>query len=128
MHDKTHELATGDNYAVLTTLLKDGQPQSHVMWVDSDGEHILINTERHRQKYRNVERDPRVTVTILDAGSPYRFVEVRGRVVATVGGDEARAHIDHLSRKYQGHDYTNTVQSERVILKVLPDREFVRGF
>lgn len=127
MHDTTHALATAKNFAVLTTLMPDGQPQTQVMWVDSDGEHILINTEIHRQKYRNAERDPRVTVTILPEGRPYSYVEVRGRVVEWVTGPEARDHIDALSRKYVGSDYGNPIQSERVILKIAPDREFVRN-
>jgi PPOX class probable F420-dependent enzyme len=116
------ELATAPNFAALTTLLPDGHPQTQIMWVDADDEHVLINTEVHRLKFRNVERDDRVTVTVWVADSPYRYVEVRGRVVATVKGDEARAHIDALSRKYTGHDYATQVQSERVILQIAAER------
>ncbi|HSL59604.1 MAG TPA: PPOX class F420-dependent oxidoreductase, partial [Acidimicrobiales bacterium] len=61
-----------------------------------------------------------------DAANPYEFVEVRGRVVETVRGPEARADIDRLSRKYTGHDYTPEIQSERVILKIRPDRQVTR--
>ena len=60
------DLAAGKNFAVLTTLMADGSAQTHVMWVDTDGEHLLMNTERHRQKFRNIEHDPRVTVTLID--------------------------------------------------------------
>lgn len=126
LHEKTRELARGKNFAVLTTLLPDGTPQSHVMWVDADETHIYINTEIHRQKFKNVERDPRATVTIVDADNPYSFVEVRGTVVDTVAGPEARDHIDELSQRYFGRPYSNKVTSERVILKIRPDREFVR--
>ncbi len=126
MNNSTHELASGRNFAVLTTLMPDGQPQSHVMWVHSDGEHIIMNTEVHRQKFANIVRDPRVTVVILPEGKPYSFVEVRGRVVATVTGPEARSAIDELSQKYTGKDYQSNIQSERVILKILPDREISR--
>lgn len=126
MNDTTHERASAKNFAVLTTLMPDGQPQSHVMWVHSDGEHILMNTEVHRQKFANISRDPRVTVVVLPEGKPYSFVEVRGTVVETIKGDEARANIDALSQKYTGKDYQNAVQSERVILKIRPDREIVR--
>lgn len=126
LHEKTRELASGKNFAVLTTLLPDGTPQSHVMWVDADDSHLYINTEIHRQKFKNVERDPRATVTIVDADNPYSFVEVRGTVVDTVGGPEARDHIDELSQRYFGKPYPNRVTSERVILKIKPDRELVR--
>jgi general stress protein 26 len=68
----------------------DPRPLTHVMWADCDDEHLLTNTGRHRQKARNVRRDPRVTVTIWDATDPYRYVEVRGEVVETVTGPEAR--------------------------------------
>ena len=64
LDNKTIQMASGPNYAALTTLFKDGVPQTHVMWVDTDGENILINTEIHRFKYKNVLKDPRVTVMI----------------------------------------------------------------
>jgi PPOX class probable F420-dependent enzyme len=124
MLDETAKaLAQGKNFAALSTLFKDGQPQTQIMWVDADDDNILINTEVHRQKYKNVQRDPRVTVTIFDAGNPYHYAEVRGRVVAEVRGPEARAHIDELSHKYNGGPYPNQIQSERVLLKVAPDRQ-----
>ena len=123
MHQQTVDLAAGKNFAVLTTLMPDGSAQTHVMWVDTDGEHLLMNTERHRQKFRNIERDPRVTVTLIDRRNPYKFVEVRGEVVETVFGDVARRHIDTLAQKYQDHDFAGTVKSERVILKIRADHE-----
>jgi general stress protein 26 len=83
---------------------------------------VLINTEVHRQKFKNVQRDPRVTVTIWDADDAYRYVEVRGRVVKTVRGEEARAHIDACSRRYFGADYPAEIGSERVILRIAPER------
>ncbi|MPZ53308.1 MAG: TIGR03618 family F420-dependent PPOX class oxidoreductase [Acidimicrobiia bacterium] len=123
MDEKTIKLAEGPNYAALSTLLADGTPQTHVMWVDTDGDHILVNTEKHRAKVANVKRDPRATITIIDAENPFRYAEVRGKVVESVDGPEAREHIDKLSRKYTGNDYGAEVQSERVILKISPDRE-----
>jgi len=115
-------LATARNFAALTTLMPDGQPQTQMMWVDADDDHVLVNTEVHRQKYRNVERDPRVTVTVWNGENPYQYVEARGRVVDTVRGEDARAHIDACSRRYTGADYANPIQSERVILRIAPDR------
>jgi PPOX class probable F420-dependent enzyme len=121
------ELARGKNFATITTLLPDGHPQTQVMWVGTDGEHLLINTEVHRQKYRNVERDPRVTITIWDSEDPYRFVEVRGKVVEKVHGPEAREHIDELSYKYRGSPYKTRIKSERVVLRISPFRQVIRN-
>ena len=124
--DAVRTLAQGKNFAALTTLMPDGQPQTHVMWVDCDDEHILINTEVHRRKFKNVEADPRVTVAIWNAENPYSFAEVRGRVVDTVLGPEALASINALAHKYTGADYAPEIQSERVILKIAPDRQITR--
>jgi PPOX class probable F420-dependent enzyme len=122
------KLATGKNFAAVTTLLPDGTPMTQPLWVDADDDHLLLNTEVHRQKFRNIQRDPRITVAIWDSADPYVYVEVRGEVAETVRGPEARAHIDELARKYTGGDYPGVVQSERVVLKVAPTRrQFIRG-
>ena len=116
------ELAQAPNFATLSVILRSGRPMTHVMWVDADENHVLINTEAHRAKFRAVERDPRVTVTILDRADPYVYAEVRGHVVETVRGPDARAHIDRLSRKYRGRDYDDAaITSERVILRIAPE-------
>ena len=116
------ELAQAPNFATLSVILRSGRPMTHVMWVDADEDHVLINTEAHRAKFRAVERDPRVTVTIWQRDDPYTYAEVRGQVVATVRGQEARAHIDSLSRKYRGKDYDDAaITSERVILRIAPE-------
>ena len=120
------ELAQGANFAALTVHLASGAAMTHVMWVDATDDEVLINTEVHRDKFRAVERDPRVTVTVMDANDPYHYAEVRGRVVATVRGPRARAHIDKLSRKYRGKDYDPTIiKSERVILRIAPETQKV---
>jgi PPOX class probable F420-dependent enzyme len=125
LEEGVRQLARGRNFAAFTTLLPDGRPMTHVMWVDCDDDHVLINTESHRQKAKNVRRDPRVTVTIWDREDPYHYAEVRGEVVETMAGPEARAHIDSLSLKYYGHEYRNRIQSERLILKIKPLRQRV---
>src|SRR3712207_9522983 len=102
LHPSVLELARGQNFAALTTLLPSGHPQTQVMWVDADDKHLLINTEVHRQKFRNVERDPRVTIMIWEMEDPYRFVEVRGEVVEKMRGPEARAHIDEIGKRRVG--------------------------
>ena len=117
-----HALATAKNFAALTTLAADGAPRTHVMWIDADDEHLLFNTEVHRAKLKDVERDARVTITVIDQANPYRYVEARGRVVETVLGDEARAHIDSLSQRYMGTPYGGEIKSERVLVKVAPER------
>ena len=123
LDEKIRSLAEAKNFAAVTTLMPDGTPQTTPLWIDTDGEHLLLNTEVHRQKYKNVERDPRVTVLLMDPTNPYEYTEVRGEVVGTVTGPEARAHIDKLSNKYTGADYGNPIQSERVILKVAARRQ-----
>lgn len=122
LDDDVRRLATGTNFATLTTLLPDGTPQSHVMWVDADDEHILINTEVHRAKFRNLQRDPRATLTIWERDDPYRFAEVRGHAVAFVTGPEARTHIDACSQRYFGKPYPAPITSERVLVRIAPDR------
>lgn len=120
-------LATAKNFAALTTLMPGGQPQTQLMWVHADDEHLLMNTEIGRQKFRNVQADPRVTVTVFDAGNPYRYVEARGHVVATVGGGEARTDIDDLSQKYTGGPYVNPIGTERVVLQIAVDKIHKNG-
>lgn len=113
----------GRSFAAITTLGPDGAPMTNPVWIDTDGQHLLVNTEVHRQKHRNVERDPRVNVLIVDESNPVRYVEVRGVVADTVRGPEARAHIDQLTKKYVGlDDYPNKIRSERVILRIAPHR------
>ena len=117
------DLAKGKNFAALTTLGPTGYPQTQVMWVDADDDHVLINTEIERQKAINVQRDPRVAVMIWDAENAYKYAEVRGNVIDIVRGDRARAHIDELSRKYLDKDYASPIGSERVILVIEPTRQ-----
>jgi len=115
-------LAKGKNLATVVTLMPSGQPQALLTWVDADDEHVLVNTEPQRQRSRNVRRDPRITV-LIHSDNPYDWAEVRGHVVETVTGDEARKHIDDLAHKYTGQDYAAPIGPQgRVILKVAPDK------
>jgi len=123
LDEDTVRLAQGKNLATVVTLMPDGQPQALLTWVDSDGEYVLVNTEPQRQRARNIRRDPRITVLIHSAEDPWDWSEVRGRVAHTVGGAEAREHIDKLSRKYAGTDYRNPIGPQgRVILKIAADK------
>ena|SRR5688572_12005305 len=124
LSEKTRQLAEAANHAVLTTLFPSGGPQTNVVWIDHDGENLLVNSETERQKVRNVRRDPRVAVLVFDPADMDNWVEVRGRVVEIVEGEEARRHIDDLAQKYLGvPDYPTPIRSPRVILKIAPDRE-----
>ena len=119
----TIRLAKGKNLATVVTLMPDGQPQALLTWIDTDGEHLLVNTEPTRQRARNVARDPRITVLIHSGDDPWDWSEVRGRVVDTVDGQPARDHIDELSHKYMGTEYRNPIGPRgRIILKIAPDK------
>jgi PPOX class probable F420-dependent enzyme len=88
----------------LSTLMPDGSPQLTQTWVDTDGEHILINSVAGFQKVRNIERDPRVTLTVSDPDNPSRYFAVRGRVL-NVTADGAADHIEKLAQRYLGGPY-----------------------
>jgi PPOX class probable F420-dependent enzyme len=103
--------------------MPDGQPQALLTWIDTDGENLLVNTEPQRQRSRNIRRDPRVTVLLHSSDDPWDWAEVRGRVVATTDGPEAREHIDDLSRRYVGRDYANPIGPRgRVIYTIQPEK------
>jgi PPOX class probable F420-dependent enzyme len=121
--DDVVRLAKGKNLATVVTLMPDGQPQALPTWIDTDGENLLVNTEPQRQRSKNLRRDPRITLLINSAENPWDWAEVRGHVVEVIDGQEARDHIDELSRKYMGTDYGNPIGPHgRVILKVAPDK------
>ncbi|HEX2026988.1 MAG TPA: TIGR03618 family F420-dependent PPOX class oxidoreductase [Nitriliruptorales bacterium] len=119
LDEQVVRLAKEPNIATTVTVMPDGLLQALPTWVDTDGEHILINTEPERQRFRNIERDPRITVLIVARDNPWDFAEIRGRVVETTIGQEARDHIDELSRRYVGTDYRAPIGPHgRVILRV----------
>ena len=122
------KLAQDANFAAFTAITDDGLPSTQMMWVDADDDFVLINTEVERSKFRWTQRDPRVAVMVFDTSKPYRYAEVRGRVVGTINGDEARKHIDALSEKYRGEPYEDAeIGSPRVILRIAPERQRVYG-
>lgn len=110
-------------FANLATLMPNGSPQVTPVWVDYDGRHVLINTAEGRQKDKNLQRDGRVALSILDPDNPYRYLEVRGHVTQRTheGADQ---HIDAMARKYLGQDkYPYRQPGEvRVLYKVAADR------
>lgn len=115
------------NLVFLATLMPDGSPQLTPTWVDVDegNNSIIINTAKGRVKQKNVTRDPRVAVAIVDRNNPYKVALIRGRVIeqTTEGAD---AHIDKLAKKYLGAEkYPFRNPSEkRVLLKIKPEKIF----
>jgi PPOX class probable F420-dependent enzyme len=107
----------------LGTMMPDGSPQVTPVWVDFDGTHVRFNSARGRVKDKNVRRDPRVSVSLLDPDNAYRYLEVRGRVVE-ITEDGADAHIDSLAKKYLGKDkYPFRKAGEvRVTYKIEPEK------
>ncbi len=114
------ELLRGKNFGAVATLKEDGTPQTSIVWIDTDGEHVMFNTTNGRAKGKHLRRDPRVSVTVFDAANPYRYFEVEG--VAELELDGADEHIHELSRKYRGEDFDGP--ADRVIVKVRPERVF----
>jgi PPOX class probable F420-dependent enzyme len=86
-------------HGVLTTLMPDGMPQSSIVWVDYDGEYVLINTTLERQKGRNMQLNPKVTILVIDPNDSSRWIEVRGQVIEMTR-DGADAHADKLTQRY----------------------------
>ena len=125
LSENTVALAQGANLGLISTMLPSGLIHNQPVWVDTDGDNILVNTEVDRRKAKNVEADSTATVTIVDADTPWHWTEVRGRVVRMDKGPDARAHIDKLAKVYMGvDDYPNPIESERVILVIEPDQVF----
>ena len=116
-------LLKAKNFAFVGTLMPDGSLQVSPMWVEYDGEHVILNSEVKRTKVKNMQRDPRVTVCVSNAENPYEYLEIRGRVVAMTT-DGAFEGIDMLAKKYLGQDKypMNQPGDQRIIIKVEPTR------
>src|SRR5438067_11071022 len=121
--DKYRDLFSKRAFASLGTLMPDGTPQVTPVWVDLDGDLIVVNTAKGRVKDRNMKRDPRVSLAIIDPDNPYHYVEVRGRVV-DITEEGADQHIDKMAKKYLGKDkYPNRQPGEvRVLYKIEPEK------
>jgi PPOX class probable F420-dependent enzyme len=102
LSDATIRLVDGRNYAVMATVNPDGSPQTSVVWVGRDGDDLLFSTVEGRVKHRNMVRDPRVSVTVIDSADPENYAELRGRVSMTP--DVGRQVDTQLSWKYEGKD------------------------
>jgi len=107
-------------YLFLATTMPDGSPQVTPVWFDSDGEHILINTNEGRVKDRNMKERPNVAMVIQDPSTPYRYLQIRGKVVEMTreGADE---HISKLSQKYDNKPWAYRKGQKRIIYKIEPE-------
>ena len=119
MTAEVSQLVARPNYAHIATLMPDGAPHSVPVWIDLEGDNVAILTGPGSQKARNLKRDPRLAISIIDADQPYESALIRGQVVGFLEGDRAWEIIDRISRKYTGHPYP--LRSDRIILLIKPD-------
>jgi PPOX class probable F420-dependent enzyme len=120
LNESQAKLLTDPNIAVVATIRPDGTPQVTPTWVDYDGENVLVNTGEGRAKAKNLQRDPRVSVFVLDPSNVYNWVSITGPVELTNEG--AEEHIQKLSQKYNGTEYPEPRNPPRVLAKVKPER------
>ncbi len=114
--------------AHVATIGPAGEPQSNPVWFGWDGEHLTFSQTTTRQKYRNVQREPRVSLSIVDPSNPYRYLEIRG-VVERIDPDPEYAFINKMAKKYMGLDVYPNIQpgEERLVLFVHPEHTTVMG-
>ena len=121
--DDQKKLFTEKAFAHVATTNPDGSPQVTPVWVEMIGDHIVFNSEKKRKKIANLERDPRVAISILDPANPYHYLEVRGHVVE-ITTDGANEGIDRLAKKYMDKDrYPFHKDGDvRVVIRIEPDK------
>jgi PPOX class probable F420-dependent enzyme len=119
LNDKVRKLIDDPNFGIVATINSDGSPQTSVLWITRDGDDLLFGTLRGRRKERNIARDPRVSVTVLNRANGYEYVEIRG--TATMTEDGARKLMNDLSQKYDGTDFpAEPMEGVRVVVRVTP--------
>ena len=119
-------LLDGPNVAHVATLLPDGAPHSVPVWIGLEANRIVFLTSPGSRKARNLDRDPRVAISITDRNQPHAMAQIRGRVVARVDGDAGWTIIDRLSQKYIGQPYP--LRTDRVVYLVEPERAWAQSF
>jgi PPOX class probable F420-dependent enzyme len=125
--DKAKALLDAPEFATIATINPDGQPQLSVVWIERDGDDVLVSTIKGRQKYRNVERVPKVTVLIFPKDSPYEYAEIRG--TATMTEEGGRELIDRLCTQYTGGDRykgDDGTDNVRVVVRITPTKVVIR--
>ena len=120
--EQFNDLLQSTALAHIATIGPKGEPQSTPVWFGWDGQHILFSQTKGRQKYRNVKRNPAIALSIVDSSNPFRYLEVRGKVVA-IDEDPNNQFIDSMAKKYMGQDKYPFHQSgdERVVVAVEPE-------
>jgi PPOX class probable F420-dependent enzyme len=124
--DDARALFEGTNIAHVATTMPDGAPHSVAVWIGMEGDRIAFLTSPGSRKARNLERDPRIAISITDREQPYVEAYVRGRVVERVGGEEGWAIIDRISEKYTGGPYP--LRTDRVAFLVEAERAKAQSF
>jgi PPOX class probable F420-dependent enzyme len=119
LNTEVKRLLDRPNYAHLASLLPDGAPHSVPVWIDREGQDVVILTGPGSRKARNLERDPRVAISLIDVDQPYASVLIRGRVVERIDGDRGWQIIDRIARKYTGQPYP--LRSDRIVLLIKPE-------
>ena len=121
--EKFLDLFNKKAFASLGTIMPGGQPQVTPVWCDYDRTHVMVNSAKGRRKDQNMRRDPRVSLAVIDPDNPYRYLEIRGRVVE-ITEQGADVHINKMAKKYLGADkYPNRRPGEvRVIYRIEPER------
>lgn len=126
MDSKIVELLEGKNLVFIATTMKDGAPQVSPVWADLEDGYIMINTAEGRIKHKNVLRDPRVAISVVDQNNPLNMTVIRGRVEEIIP-DYDYVHANKLTKKYMGKDtYPFRKPGEkRIIFKIKPEKTFV---
>ncbi|MDG6909064.1 MAG: PPOX class F420-dependent oxidoreductase [Nitrososphaerota archaeon] len=122
LSNQARELLDGKNFACVATIMPDGSPQVAPVWVERDGDTVVLNATESRQRTRNLKRDPRVALAVFDMANPYKKVLIRGRAVE-ITREGAEDHIDRLSVKYNGREYPDhSLDDPRTIIRIVPER------
>ncbi|GAA2387070.1 hypothetical protein GCM10010420_07520 [Streptomyces glaucosporus] len=123
--DKLRQLLDRPVFVTVVTVQPDGRPQASPVWVKRDGDDVLVSTTVDRRKAKNLERDPRVSVVVVDPDEPYTYAEIRGTAAMTTEG--GRELIDELSVKYSGRTYeqfnpASVNDAQRVVVRITPEK------
>ncbi len=128
LSEEQREIFSKKAFVHLATRMKDGSPQVSPVWVDTEGDHIVVNSAKGRLKDRNMRADPRVALSVTDPDDPYSAIMIRGRVVK-ITEEGADAHIDKMAKKYLGQDQYpyRTSDEVRVLYYIEPERVGTMG-
>ena len=126
LDDRIIKLFKERNLVFIATIMKDGSPQLSPVWADMEDGHVLVNTAEGRIKHKNVLRDPRVAISVVDNNNPLNMTTMRGKVIEIIP-DYQYQHANRLTKKYMGKDKYPFRQpgEKRIIFKILPEKVYV---